>query len=129
MGIRVKVLLVVAGVIFALFVVRSIRSSSIRPTFAWLWIGIVCFLVSIPFFEAFYKWLSVSVLQVLDARHVIYMPLIGFLLLYVFYVTIVLSRLSDRVQELITHTAILEHQFRTWRADVENRKDTGGGRT
>jgi hypothetical protein len=112
MGIRVKLLIALTGIMFFILVSRSIRTSSIRPTFALLWLVIVTFLLSIPFFERFYKWLSVSVIGITDARHIIYIPVIGFLLLYVFYMTILLSKLSDRIQELITHTALLEHRLR-----------------
>ena len=43
-----------------------------------------------------------------DARHVIYIFIILFLLIYSFYLSVKVSQLSDRIQELISFTAILE---------------------
>ena len=60
--------------------------------------------------------------EINDARHIIYIPIIGFLLLYAFYLTIVLAQMADRVQELITHTAILEKRVR----DLDEKKFADG---
>lgn len=108
MDLKLKLIGAAVGFLFTVFVAMSIRSSSIRPTFAWLWISISAFLISIPFLEPVYKWFSSQVLGLDDARTIVYVPLIGFLLLYSFYMTLKLSEMSDRIQELITHTAILE---------------------
>ena len=123
MGIRVKIIIAVTAVFFFLLVLRAIRSSTMRPTFALLWLAITAFLLSIPLLEHFYKWLSVSVIGIDDARHLIYIPLVGFLLLYVFYMTNQLAKMSDRIQELITHTAILDTRVR----ELAPSRETGGG--
>ena len=75
-----------------------------------MWIGISSFLVSIPVFESFYKWIAVSLIGMIDARNIIYIVLIGFLLVYVFYLTSKVSQMSDQIQELISFTAILENK-------------------
>ena len=113
MGPRVAAFAALVGVVFFVFVVRSVRTSSIRPTFALLWLGIAAFLLSIPVLEPLYKWISVTVVGIEDARHIIYIPLIGFLLVYSFYMTIAFSKLSDRMQAMITHVAILENRLRS----------------
>lgn len=112
MGVRVAAFAALIGIVFFVFIVRSVRSSSIRPTFAWLWLGVAGFLLSVPVLEPVYKWVSVTVVGIEDARHIIYIPLIGFLLIYSFYMTIAFSKLSDRMQETISHIAILESRIR-----------------
>ena len=112
MDIRLKLIALLIGLAFMLVVFQSIRRSSIRPSFAWLWLLIALFLVSVPVLEPLYKWISVTIIGIDDARTVIYVPLIGFLLVYSFYITLVISKLSDRIQELISHTAVLEAELR-----------------
>jgi hypothetical protein len=70
--------------------------------------GISLFLISVPALEPLYQWIAGSVLGIIDARHVIYIALIGFLLVYVFYLTLKICQMSDRIQELISYTAIME---------------------
>jgi len=108
MGIRLKVLAFLVGVAFLLFVLRSIKRNGMRPSYAVLWLVISIFLISVPALEPFYQWVAGPVLGIIDARHVIYMVLIGFLLVYVFYLTLKICQMSDRIQELISYTAILE---------------------
>lgn len=108
MELRLKIVAVSVGLIFAFVIGQSIRRSGIRPSFAWLWLLIAAFLISIPILEPFYKWVSSGLIGIVDARTIIYVALIGFLLVYSFYMTLVMSRLSDRIQELISHTAVLE---------------------
>ncbi len=113
MGPRVTTFAVVAGIVFFVFVLRAVRSGSIKPMFTLLWIGIASFLLSVPVLESFYKWLSVTVIGIEDARHIIYISLIGFLLLYTCYMTVMVSQLSDRLQEIISHLAILENTIQS----------------
>ena len=83
-----------------------------RPAFAVLWMAVSLFLVSVPIFESFYQWLAGSVIGIVDARHVIYIVLIGFLLVYLFYLTQKINQMADRIQVLLAHTAILEAEIR-----------------
>jgi len=108
MGLRIKILSLVVGVIFFLFVLKFIKENSFRPSYAILWILVSFFLVSIPVFESFYVWVTYSVIGLNDARNIIYIVLIGFLLVYAFYATLKISQMSDQIQELISFTAILE---------------------
>jgi hypothetical protein len=112
MGIKLKIILFVAGIIFTLVIIGSIRKSTIRPSSALLWAAISIFLLSIPVLEPFYKWISNAIFGVEDARHVIYLFIIAFLLVYLFYLTIKTSRISDQVQGLISHMAILENTIK-----------------
>lgn len=108
MGIVMKTLLIITGLGFFIFVLLFVRKNSFRPSYAVLWIFISMFLISIPLFESFYSWLASSVMLMKDARNIIYIALIGFLLVYIFYLTIRITRMSDQIQKLISLTAISE---------------------
>lgn len=108
MGIKIKLLAFAIGIVFFSFILRNIKRNSMSPSYAVLWTAISLFLVSIPVFEPFYHWVASSLIGIVDARHVIYIVLIGFLLVYTFYLTIKISKMSDRIQWLISHTAVME---------------------
>lgn len=110
MGIKIKIISFVIGLIFFIFILRFIKKNSFRPSFATLWICISLFLISVPVLEFFYKWVATTLIGIEDARHIIYVTIIGFLLVYVFYLTIKISKMSDQIQELISYTAILEKE-------------------
>ncbi len=112
MGIVMKTLLIVTGLGFFIFVFLFVRKNSFRPSYAVLWIFISMFLISIPLFESFYSWIASSVIFMKDARNIIYIALIGFFLVYIFYLTIRITRMSDQIQELISFTAILEAKIK-----------------
>jgi hypothetical protein len=108
MDIKLKSIALMAGAFLFLFILRFVKRNTFRPSSALLWCSVPVFFISIPIFAPFYKWLSVSLFSMDDARHIIYIFIIIFLLIYDFYLSVKISQLSDRVQELISFTAILE---------------------
>jgi len=112
MGLKIKILALLVGISFFFFVLRSIQRNSMRPAYAVLWTMIALFLVSISVLEPFYQWIAGSVIGIVDARHVVYIVLIGFLMVYVFYLTQKLSRMSDQIQILLSQLAIVEDELR-----------------
>lgn len=112
MGLKIKLLALVIGIAFFFFVLRSIQRNTMRPAYAVLWTIMALFLVSVSVLEPFYQWLAGSVIGIVDARHVIYIVLIGFLMVYVFYLTQKLSRMSDQIQVLLSQLAIVEDELR-----------------
>jgi hypothetical protein len=111
MGLKIKVISFVIGAFFFLFVLLAIKRNQMPPLSACLWIAISLFLLSIPILESFYKWIAVAVVGIDDARHIIYICVIGFLMVCVFGLSLTISRLSDKVQNLISITAILEQRL------------------
>lgn len=111
MGIKIKLIALVIGLVFMLLILRYIRKKSFRPSFSVLWIIISLFLISIPVLEPFYRWVSYSIIGITDARHIIYISLIGFLLIYVFYLSSKITQMSDQIQNLISYTAILKDKI------------------
>ena len=111
MGLKIKVISFAIGAIFFLFIVLAIKRNQMPPLSACLWVAISLFLLSIPILESFYKWISVAVIGIDDARHIIYICVIGFLMVCVFGLSLAISRLSDKVQNLIGLGAILEQRL------------------
>lgn len=111
MGIKIQIISLVLGLVFLYFVFRFVKKNTFRPSYAFMWILIAFFLASIPLLEKFYKWIATNLIGISDARHIIYVALIGFLLTYVFYLTIRISSMNDQIQELISYTAMLEKEI------------------
>jgi hypothetical protein len=111
MGLRIELFAILVGAGFLYFVLRSIQRNSMRPAYAFLWTLVSLFLLSISMFEHVYQWVAAS-MGIVDTRHIIYIALIGFLLVYVFYLTQKLSKLSDQIQIMLAHLAIVEDELR-----------------
>ena len=107
MGLKIKLIAFLLGLIFLLIVFRNIRRNVFRPAYAVMWIAMSVFLLSISLLEPFYKWLATSGLGIEDARHIIYITLIGFLLIHLFYLTAMVSQMSNQIRQLISEGAIL----------------------
>ena len=113
MGLKIKLVAFLLGLLFFGVVLRCVRQNTFRPLHAVLWLSLSFFLLSIAILEPFYKWLATSVLGINDARHVIYIAVIGFLLIYNLYLTAMVSRMSNQIQHLISNLAILESKVTT----------------
>jgi hypothetical protein len=111
MGLKIKLLAFCIGLLFFYFVCRSVRRNSMRPAYAVLWIGISLFLLSVSALEPFYRWVATSIIGIVDARHVIYIVLIGFLLIYVFHLTQTISTMADQIQVLVSQLSIVENEL------------------
>src|SRR5512140_817851 len=112
MGLRIKIIAFLLGLAFFGIVLRSVRQNTFRPAYSVLWMALSFFLLSIAAFEPMYKWLATTMLGIIDARHVIYIVIIGFLLIYSLYLTAMVSRLSNQIRHVISALAILESKLR-----------------
>ncbi|NCO04044.1 MAG: DUF2304 domain-containing protein [Alphaproteobacteria bacterium] len=108
MDIKQQIFAFAAGMLIIFLVISQLRKDKLNSSFAALWIGIGLFLVSLGFLGDFYRFIAHSVLNVSGGDHLIYIGLIGFLLVYVFYLTSKICRLIDQVTKLISTVALLE---------------------
>lgn len=108
MGLQVKLIAFVLGFLFLAVVLRNVRQNTFRPVYAILWLIISAFLLSVALLEPMYKWIATSLIGINDARHIIYIAVIGFLLVYNLYLTAMVSRMSNQIRQLISTLAILE---------------------
>jgi len=113
LNIKIKIFLLILGMGFVLIILKLIRNKDLRPSFSLLWFLISITLISIPIFNNFYKFISYNLLGFADATNIIYIVLIGFLLIYTLFMTIYISRISNRIQILVSHTSILEEEIKS----------------
>lgn len=111
MGLKIKLIAFIIGLIFFFMVLNQIKKRSLRPSYSFLWFMVSLFLISISVFEPFYRFISRRIIGIADTRHIIYIGLIGFLLVYVFYLTTKVHQLSDQVQQLISTVAIQQNKL------------------
>ena len=118
MPLSIKLLVLVFGLVFLAIFISLLRKKSMKPFYSILWLLVAFFMLSLVVFEKFYKWIATT-LGVYDATVLVIIGLILFLLMYVLHLSIKISEMSDRIQELISHTSILEHEIRK-----NNKKNT-----
>jgi hypothetical protein len=111
MGTAVKLLALAYGlVLFGAFIVMA-RNKSVKPFYTTLWLVVSLFMLSFVVFEDLYRRLA-SLLRVENATVFVIVGLISFLLIYVLHLSVKISEISNRMQELITQSAILERELR-----------------
>ncbi len=101
--------------LFIIIFIFLLRKRSIRPFYSLLWLFITLLILSVLIFESFFKWVATQ-LGLTDASFLIFVGVIFFLLIYVLHLSIKVSEMSDRIQELISFTSILENQIRKEKA-------------
>jgi hypothetical protein len=100
MPIFIRVLLAIFSVSFFVGFVLLVRNKSVKPIYSFLWLMVALGMLSIVVFEKFYK----SIATCLNHGCILH-GYCGFdiiLLVYVFYISIKLSEMSDKIQELIS---------------------------
>ena len=98
------------AIAFLIFVLYVLRSNLIRGGFIVLWIVVSLIAVSVPLAENFYIELA-HMLGLLRAADMIMISVIGFCLVYIFYLTIKFQRVSDAVESLVSMVAILDAEL------------------
>lgn len=106
MQVSVKILSLFGASIFLIVFISLIRKRSIKPAHSFLWLIITISMFGVVIFERFYKALA-NFLKIADASFLIIVGVIFFLLIYVLYLSIIISEISDKTQELISQLAIL----------------------
>lgn len=111
MQLSLKILTLLLGLVFLWVFISLLRKKNIKPFYSTLWLMVSVFMISLVLFEGFYKWIATS-LGITDASFMVIVSLISFLLLYVWHLSVKISEMSDRIQELISHSAIMENEIR-----------------
>ena len=119
MPLSIKLLVLVFGLVFLAIFIYLLRKKSMKTFYSMLWLFVSFFMLSLVMFEKIYKWIA-TILGVSDASFLIIVGLIWFLLMYVLHLSIKISEISDRIQELISHTSILEHEIRKSKKTEDN---------
>ena len=111
MTLSIRLLVLGFGLIFLIIFFFIVRKNTLKPFYTTLWLFVSLFMFSLVVFEKFYKFIATS-LGISDASFMIIVSMIGFLLIYVLYLSEKVSSMSNRIQELISHNSILENKIR-----------------
>lgn len=116
MALTVKIIaLLYSTLLFGMFIIMA-RKKGIKPFYSTLWLTVSLFMFSFVIFENLYKKLAL-VLNIESATLFVIVGLISFLLIYVLHLSIKVSEMSNRIQELISHASILENEVRKLREE------------
>ena len=111
MTLSIKLLVLLFGLLFLVVFFATVRKGTLKPFYIALWFFVSMFMFSLVLFESVYKFIANS-LGIIDASFMIIVSMIGFLLVYVLHLSEKVSAMSNRIQELISHNSIMEHEIR-----------------
>ena len=121
MGTAVKLIaLLYALMLFGAFIAMA-RNRAVKPFYTTLWLVVSLFMLSFVVFEDTYRNLA-AYLRIENATTFIIVGLISFLLVYVLHLSVKISELSNRTQELISQSAILERELRKLKEQADGEK-------
>lgn len=120
MSINLQLFAFFVGALFLIVIFGMIKRNSLLPSYTALWVGITIFLISIPLMEPLYRWIAHELLGLVTGNDLIYVILIGFLLVYSLYLTSRIVKMNNRIQKLISFTAILENQIKNLKQKKED---------
>ena len=106
MSFRLQLIYIFVGLVFFFIIMYFIRGRKLNPSYTIFWFALAIFLISIPILQNVYVYISHQFFG-FYAENLIYLILIGFLIIYVLFLTAKISKLNDQVKELITYTTIL----------------------
>lgn len=118
MGIQIQLSAFILGLMFLVWVMNALKHGKIKASYAFLWLLMCAYFMTIPMSSSLYKWISLNVVGMEEPNHFIYVVVMVFLLVYIFHLTTKITQLKDQVQALITHLAILRKDF-----DEQNKKN------
>jgi hypothetical protein len=110
MNLNLQILSLTLGIFFFLIIIYNIRRGKLSPSYSVLWIILSFFLILIPVFQSVF--IKIARFFGVYAENLVYILLIGFLLIYVLYITSKVVRLNNQVKELISNSAILEEELK-----------------
>ena len=110
MTLKLQIIFLLVGLVFFSVIVYVIRKKSLSPSYSILWLVLAFFFISIPLFQNFYVFISISFFG-FYTENLIYLVVFAFLLVYMLFLTIKIVRLNDQVKELITNNALLEKKI------------------
>lgn len=110
MNLNLQALSFILGILFFLIILYNIRAKKLSPSYSVLWIILSFLLILIPIFQTVF--IKIARFFGVYAENLVYILLIGFLLIYVLYITSKVVRLNNQVKELISNSAILEDELK-----------------
>lgn len=118
MNLNLQILSFTLGVFFFLIILYNIKKRKLNPSYSVLWLMLALFLILIPIFQNIF--IKTARFFGVYGENIVYISLIGFLLIYVLYITSKVVRLNNQVKELISQAAILEDEIKELKKKIFN---------
>lgn len=107
MSIALRVLLIGMSVLSLFYVIWKIRHSKMQIEYAIFWILLSFIMIIMSVFPGIVYWIT-SALRMLSPANVVYLFIITVLLIKSFMMTVEISKLEDKVKDLVQQIAINE---------------------
>lgn len=109
MSSTLRVVLILVSLLFTMYLLNKIRKSKLMIEYAIFWIIFAFMLVILAIFPEIVYW-GTDTLRVMSPANLIFLFMIFILLMKVFLMTIELSQLENKVNELIQKIALDEKE-------------------
>lgn len=107
-----RIVLILVSIVFTMYLLGKIRKSKLMIEYAIFWIIFAIMLVILAIFPELVYW-ATGTLRVMSPANLIFLFMIFILLMKVFLMTIELSQLENKVNELIQKIALDEKENNT----------------
>ncbi len=105
MSVYIRVLLIIGAVILLAFMLKRIRQSKLKIEYAIFWIGFSIVLVLMGIFTEIVSWIA-HVLGFISAVNMVFLVIIFILIVKLFFNTLQISALENKVDSLAQQIAI-----------------------
>jgi hypothetical protein len=117
MSLTLRVVLILVSLLAFIYIVGKIRNSKMQIEYTLFWIILSIMMMVMAIFPQILYWLT-GKLGFMSTSNLVYLIIIGILLLKVFMMTIEVSALEQKVQNLVQELALNEKQHKEDKAEV-----------
>ena len=107
MSLVLRIVLIVFSFLSIIYIIRKIRKAKLRIDVSIFWLVFAALLIVLSIFPGIAEWLA-NVLGIISPANLIYLFMIFILLLYAFSMTLKMSELENKINELTEEIAIKE---------------------
>lgn len=111
MEIEFRSVILVGVAIFCGYALSSIRNKHLHPLFVAMWLCFILFLLFVIALPEPLRFVALNIFGFDDATNLVYVVIIGFLLFYCVYLSILVVRLTNITMVMLSKLAILESEI------------------
>ncbi len=124
MAFTLRVVLIAVSLLAFIYIIGKIRNSKMQIEYALFWIILSVMMMVMAFFPGLLYWLT-GVLGFMSTSNLVYVIVIGILLLKIFMMTIEISALEQKVQNLVQELGINEKIHKDEKDNKKVKKSKG----
>jgi hypothetical protein len=107
MNMRLQVIMIIASLLFLIFVVIMVRNKKIELKYTLIWLLTGLIFIVLALFPGILKYLS-ALMNIKEPVNTLFLSIIFFMLLIIFTLTIAISRNANRVKTLTQEIGIMK---------------------